>query len=113
MLFQTAIFVRMIGLLLAGGCMPPVLEPTPSPTPSTYIWNLPAGFPRPVVPTDNPMSAEKVALGRRLFFDPRLSGNGTQACASCHQRDHGFSDPGATSTGSTGDFTTSNATCVC
>ena len=38
-----------------------------------YRWQLPRGFPEPAVPADNPMSAEKVALGARLFADPRLS----------------------------------------
>jgi len=49
-----------------------------------YVWHLPPGVPRPKVPADNPMSEAKVRLGRRLFYDTRLSGNGTQACASCH-----------------------------
>ncbi|WP_372747143.1 cytochrome-c peroxidase [Litorivivens sp.] len=35
---------------------------------------------------------EQIDLGRYLFFDPRLSGDGTQSCASCHQPDKGFSD---------------------
>lgn len=50
--------------------------------------------PRPVVvdPPDNPRTPEKVALGRDLFNDPRLSGNGAQSCASCHQADRGFGD---------------------
>jgi cytochrome c peroxidase len=48
------------------------------------------------------MSAEKVALGRRLFFDPRLSGNGTQSCSSCHQPARAFTDGRAHALGSTG-----------
>jgi cytochrome c peroxidase len=50
------------------------------------------------------MSAEKVALGRRLFFDPRLSGNGTQSCASCHQPERAFTDGRAHAVGSTGQL---------
>jgi cytochrome c peroxidase len=49
------------------------------------------------------MTAEKVALGRRLFYDVRLSGNGTQACASCHQQEHAFTDARARAIGSTGE----------
>jgi cytochrome c peroxidase len=49
------------------------------------------------------MSAEKVALGRRLFYDVRLSGNGTQACASCHQQKRAFTDGRARAVGSTGE----------
>ena len=43
---------------------------------SPYAWQLPRGFPEPAVPADNPMSAAKVALGARLFADPRLSVTG-------------------------------------
>ena len=68
-----------------------------------FRWNLPAGFPLPVVPRDNPMSVPKVALGRRLFYDTRLSGNGTQSCASCHQQRLAFTDGRATGLGSTGE----------
>ncbi|MFI5119837.1 MAG: cytochrome c peroxidase, partial [Thermoanaerobaculia bacterium] len=49
------------------------------------------------------MRADKVALGRRLFYDVRLSGNGTQACASCHQQQHAFTDGRARAVGSTGE----------
>jgi cytochrome c peroxidase len=50
------------------------------------------------------MSADKVALGRRLFFDPRLSGNGKQSCASCHQPERAFTDGRAHAVGSTGQL---------
>lgn len=55
------------------------------------------------MPKDNPVNAEKVALGRRLFYDVRLSGNGTQACASCHQQRRAFTDGRARALGSTGE----------
>lgn len=45
-----------------------------------------------VIPPDNPMTEPKVALGKRLFFDRRLSGDGTIACISCHRPDHGLTD---------------------
>jgi cytochrome c peroxidase len=63
---------------------------------------LPAGFPAPLVPADNPMSLEKAALGRRLFYDRRLSANGTQSCASCHEQSRAFTDGRARALGSTG-----------
>jgi|YNPBryunderm2012_1023409.scaffolds.fasta_scaffold01680_6 cytochrome c peroxidase len=69
----------------------------------TYAWNLPDGFPLPYVPPDNPMTAEKVELGRFLFYDKRLSANGTMACASCHVQALAFSDGRATPHGSTGE----------
>jgi cytochrome c peroxidase len=42
------------------------------------------------IPEDNPMTTEKVELGKRLFFDARLSGDGSLACASCHLPDQGW-----------------------
>ena len=55
---------------------------------------IPLGLPaqRPV-PRDNPLTEAKVRLGRRLFFDPLLSGDGSVSCASCHRPDHGFAGP--------------------
>ncbi len=70
---------------------------------------LPAGFPQPRVPASNPMSAAKVAVGRRLFYDPRLSGNGTQSCGSCHRQDLAFTDGRAQAIGSTGQVHPRNA----
>lgn len=67
-----------------------------------YQWNLPKGFPVPKVPADNPMSAVKVELGRYLFYDKRMSVNGTQACASCHKQELAFTDGQAVGIGATG-----------
>lgn len=72
----------------------------------SFTWKLPQGFPRPKVPTDNPMSDEKVELGRRLFYDKRLSGNQTQSCASCHKQERAFADERAVGLGSTGELHT-------
>ena len=55
-----------------------------APASTNSRWQLPAGFPEPAVPADNPMSAAKVALGEKLFADPRLSITGQHSCQSCH-----------------------------
>lgn len=68
-----------------------------------WTWKLPKGFPTPAVPEDNPMSEAKVELGRRLFYDKRLSENGTQSCASCHEQRRAFTDGLASAVGSTGE----------
>ena len=73
-----------------------------APAPEPYAWDLPRDFQPPHVPADNPMTAEKVDLGRALFFDTQLSGNGTQACGSCHEPEHAFSDGRERAIGSTG-----------
>lgn len=78
----------------------------PSATHSHGVATTPAlnGFPAPVIPTTNPLSDEKIALGRQLFYDKRLSGNGTQSCASCHHQDKAFTDGKTLAVGSTGDI---------
>src|ERR1700693_3319929 len=71
--------------------------------PPAYSWSLPPSFPRPRVPATNPMSEAKAELGRYLFYDTRLSGNGTQSCATCHEQEHAFTDGRAQAVGSTGE----------
>ncbi|MEN2994776.1 MAG: cytochrome c peroxidase [Thermodesulfovibrio sp.] len=44
------------------------------------------------IPKDNPMTKEKIELGKKLFFDRRLSGDGTMSCASCHNPEKAFTD---------------------
>jgi cytochrome c peroxidase len=72
-------------------------------TGAAYAWHLPRGFPTPAVPADNPMSAAKVALGQRLFFEPRLSVTGQYSCASCHNPTKAYSDGKALAVGATGE----------
>lgn len=66
-------------------------------------------MPLSVVPVENPMTEAKFRLGRRLFYDNRLSGNATQSCASCHMQAFAFTDGARRSTGSTGDRHPRNA----
>jgi cytochrome c peroxidase len=66
-----------------------------------YVWDLPPGFPRPRVPADNPMTTEKAALGRHLFYDTRMSVNQTFSCATCHQQALAFTDGRARGVGVT------------
>ena len=56
-------------------------------------------FPIPDLPTDNPLTVERVELGKKLFFDANLSLNKTISCASCHEPDKAFSDSRALSQG--------------
>jgi len=72
-----------------GGTEPGSECPAPDPLPIVS----PPGFPAAEIPEDNPTTVQGVALGRRLFYDPILSGDSTQACASCHHQDHAFGDP--------------------
>lgn len=58
----------------------------------TIAERTPTGLPDLPVPADNPLSRERIALGRKLFFDRRLSLNGTQSCAMCHIPEQGFTN---------------------
>lgn len=89
-------------------------EPDPEPTcdavantssPITFDVD---GFPKALVPSDNPTTPEGVALGRMLFHDPILSGDSTLACAGCHIPSRAFADSTATSDGIDGTFGTRN-----
>jgi cytochrome c peroxidase len=91
--------VLILGMALAAAAVPVGSAPA-SPA---YEWHLPRGFPIPAIPADNPMSDAKVALGRRLFFEPRLSSTGQYSCASCHEPAKAYSDGRAQAVGATGD----------
>lgn len=91
---------------MGAGCPPPaeiVDEPIPLP------FSVPDHFPAPRLPADNIPTAEAVELGRRLFFDVRLSANETQSCGSCHLTTKAFADGKPTPLGSTGDVVPRNA----
>ena len=60
-------------------------------------------------PDDNPITDAGATLGRVLFYDVRLSQNGTVSCASCHRQEHGFSDPRPVSVGFRGEPTDRNS----
>jgi cytochrome c peroxidase len=64
------------------------------------------------VPEDNPQTVQKIALGQKLFFDPRLSVDGTVACASCHNPDRAFTDGRPASVGVQGRIGQRNAPTV-
>lgn len=79
----------------------PLATATPLPTlpadtlpPTELPTEVPQGFDRwPEAPADNPLTREKALLGRRLFFDPILSRDGSVSCASCHLPEHGLASP--------------------
>jgi cytochrome c peroxidase len=61
--------------------------------PAPPVPDAPRGLPATPSPDHNPTTAEKVELGKLLFFEPRLSAGGQMSCASCHQPEHGFASP--------------------
>lgn len=92
-------FFVALGAMFLAACHD-LAPTTPTPyTPTPYTYTSPEGFPPFHDPADNPTTLEGIALGRKLFYDPILSGNNTIACADCHQQEHAFTDPRAFSIG--------------
>ena len=70
---------------------------------------LPAELTRQAIPADNPQTPEKIALGQKLFFDGRLSADGSVACSTCHDPARAFPDGKPTSIGIKGHAGQRNA----
>lgn len=75
------------------GKAPPLPQAGPLASPrSLHQVGLPTELTRKAIPHDNPQTPEKIALGQKLFFDGRLSADGTVACATCHDPARAFTD---------------------
>jgi cytochrome c peroxidase len=107
-----SIAIAVFAERLVKATMPPP-QPGPLAAPkSARQTGYPAELARWVTPDDNPPSAAKIALGKSLFFDDRLSVDNTVACANCHDPDKGFTDQLPTSMGVHGKFGMRNAPTV-
>ena len=82
-------------------------------TPVSYNLEIPNLFAdkliAPVIPINNPLTEEGIALGKKLFFDKLLSDNETQSCATCHNPTKAFTDNKQFSNGVVGNLGTRNA----
>lgn len=82
-------------------------------TPIPYNLEIPQLFAdkliAPIIPTNNPLTEEGVALGKKLFFDTILSADGTKSCASCHNPKNAFTDKQQFSVGIDGKLGFRNA----
>ena len=94
----------LLAAIAAGGCGKPRQVATP-----LADFSAPFVFGRFQVPADNPLTREGVELGRRLFYDPRLSANGKVSCSTCHIQRLAFTDGRAASIGVSGRPLTFNA----
>jgi cytochrome c peroxidase len=72
---------------LAGSDAEPLAQPR-----SPQQVGVPADATRAAIPADNPQTPAKIALGQKLFFDPRLSADGTVSCSTCHDPRQAFTD---------------------
>jgi cytochrome c peroxidase len=66
-------------------------EPPPPPAPPPSFPAIPR-LEAMSIPADNPMTVPKVELGKKLYYDERLSGDGKRSCYSCHVEDRGLTD---------------------
>src|SRR5260370_19430293 len=85
--------------LLRGQQMP---DPSCFPSGKIRALKAPRGLPPLPKPPDNPPTAEAIALGRHLFFDPILSGNSTFSCTTCHKPPFGYADDEPLTVGAAG-----------
>jgi len=92
--------VPFVLVLLLVGCGRDAVVTTPGG--GMFPLELPPGAPMPVVPPDDPLTLASVQLGRKLFFDPRLSDPDGVSCATCHIPGRAFADTTAKSVGITG-----------
>ncbi|MCB9169783.1 MAG: c-type cytochrome [Flavobacteriales bacterium] len=94
---RTAILVLVaVSIIGISGCRKEDPEP-PADTgfhATPYDLQIPSNLPPMTIPADNPITQEGVELGRYLFYDERLSGDNTQACATCHAPAYAFTDHG-------------------
>jgi cytochrome c peroxidase len=81
-----AVLVAALGFV---GCDVPTSE---DPEPEAAAFPQLEGYAEMEIPEDNPMTAEKVALGKQLYYDQRLSGDGNRSCYGCHLKEHGLTD---------------------
>ena len=98
---------------LAPGQAPPLPKPGPLAEPrSKDQTGLPAALTAWLISPANPPKVASVALGQKLFFEPRLSGDGTVACATCHNPARAFTDGRPVSVGVHGGLGQRNAPTV-
>lgn len=86
---KTLLITTLVCTLILTGCTDPEYVVQFDETP--YAFNT-GDLPQPELPTDYPLTNQRVALGRTLFHDGLLSRNATQSCSSCHSQAAGFSD---------------------
>lgn len=85
--------IVVLALAACGGGTEEAAAPEPA------AWPEIAGYEAMVVPADNPMDEAKVALGKQLYYDERLSGDGNRSCYGCHLKENGLTDGRATALG--------------
>lgn len=88
------IFLMFVLAAAIAACSSATEEPAPADEPAAAAVEFPqlAGYAPMDVPANNPMTAAKVALGKQLYYDQRLSGDGQRSCYGCHVEENGLTD---------------------
>ena len=94
-------FIALFVLILAVTALMQKCRKKP---PEKFELKIPLGLDAETqyIPEDNPLTAEKIELGRKLYFDKRLSADNSVSCATCHKAEFGFTDGKPVSTGMKG-----------
>jgi cytochrome c peroxidase len=95
---KSTVFILAFLTMVAASCnrckdQPEEQQATP------YTLEIPESLPPMSIPSSNPLTVEGIALGRKLFYDPILSGDNTQSCSNCHIQSSGFAESSQHSTG--------------
>lgn len=86
------LLVSALLMLIVASCEKKNPQPA-APAATPYNLVLPTQLPQAVIlPTNNPMTVEGIDLGRKLFYEVKLSSNNTMSCGSCHQQSKAFTD---------------------
>jgi cytochrome c peroxidase len=92
---RRGLWIVILLLVTQQACRKEPAEPIPpAHVPVPYVLEWPTDFPPMIFRSDNPLTEEGVALGRRLYYDPILHPDSLMACAGCHRQDHAFGLPG-------------------
>lgn len=81
--------IVLFALMLAGCSAPPASAPAPE---KPVVWPAVPGYEPMKIPPENAMTTAKVELGKQLYYDTRMSGDGKRSCYSCHVPEHGLTD---------------------
>lgn len=110
--------ILLCGIFILQACseesdqnQPATNNPATSFNPTPYLLAT-GNFIPPMLPPDNPLTVEGVKLGRMLFYEKKLSKDGSMSCASCHRQEHAFTDTSRFSVGIRGKFGTRQAMSV-
>ena len=91
MIKYTLLFTFILGIFITVSCIEDPIDEDIIQDKTLYDFSI-GPLPAPNLPSDNILTVQGVELGRMLFYEEMLSKDGSQACASCHRQEHGFSD---------------------